>query len=284
MSCLAPLSEDTVSLLKSSQVVTSVWSAVKELVENSLDAAATNIEVRLEQQGLARLCVRDNGCGVGKSEIPGMVEPHTTSKFRSGPATTSQQESLTFVVCREMSDFARLSTYGFRGEALASLCRLSQLTITTRTREDEAATRTSFDGQHRVVRQEVCAGRVGTEVAAVDLFCNLPVRRNFYKNISRRKEELEKVKRLLHSFSICCPEVKFSLHHDKISLWTSLGNGNLLDNVAAVIGRREANNLQSFSAWLDPDTGHILETEETELRISGLVPSLYPGVSAELGE
>ena len=94
---------------------------------------------------------------------------------------------------------------------------------------------------------------------------------------------MEKVKRLLHTFSICCPEVKFSLHHDKSSLWTSLGGGNLLDNVAAVIGRREANNLQSFSAWLDVETGDIVETGETELRISGLIPSLYPGVSAELG-
>ena len=79
---LAPLSEDTVSLLKSSQVVTSVWSAVKELVENSLDAGASNIEVRLEQQGLTRLSVRDNGGGVEKDEITGMVQPHTTSKFR----------------------------------------------------------------------------------------------------------------------------------------------------------------------------------------------------------
>ena len=181
-----------------------------------------------------------------------------------------------------MSDFGRLTTYGFRGEALASLCQLSQLTISTRTSSDQVATKVSFDSKHRAVREEVCAGRVGTEVAALELFCNLPVRKNFYKNLTRRKEELEKVKRLLHSFSICCPEVKFSLHHDKSSLWSSLGTGSLLDSVAAVIGRREARNLQAFSAWLDPETGDIAETE-TELRISGLLPTLYPGVSAELG-
>ena len=98
-SCLAPLSEDTVSLLKSSQVVTSVWSAIKELLENSLDAGATNIEVRLEQQGLARLCVRDNGCGVAKDQIPGMVQPHTTSKFRfqAAPSRCSEYYSLFFL-------------------------------------------------------------------------------------------------------------------------------------------------------------------------------------------
>ena len=90
------------------------------------------------------------------------------------------------------------------------------------------------------------------------------------------------MKKLLQTFSICCSSVKFSLHHDKSSLWSSLGNGNLLDSVAAVIGRREAKNLQSFSAWLDVETGVIVETE-TELKISGLVPTLYPGVSAELG-
>ena len=79
---LAALPEDTVSLLKSSQVVTSVWSAVKELVENSLDAGSTNIEVRLEDYGLARLTVKDNGEGVSRQEIGRMVLPHTTSKFR----------------------------------------------------------------------------------------------------------------------------------------------------------------------------------------------------------
>ena len=80
---LATLPEDTVSLLKSSQVVTSVWSAVKELVENSLDAGASSVEVRLEEFGLARLSVRDNGCGVRREEVVHMVAPHTTSKFRS---------------------------------------------------------------------------------------------------------------------------------------------------------------------------------------------------------
>ena len=93
-----------------------------------------------------------------------------------------------------MSDFGRLTTYGFRGEALASLCQLSHLTISSRTSSDLAASKLSFDCQHQPVREEVCAGRVGTEVTAVDLFCNLPVRRNFYKNINRRKDELEKVK------------------------------------------------------------------------------------------
>ena len=98
-SCLAPLSEDTVSLLKSSQVVTSVWSAIKELVENSLDAGATNIEVRLEQQGLARLCVRDNGSGVPKEQIARMVQPHTTSKFRfqAAPSRCSGYYSFFFL-------------------------------------------------------------------------------------------------------------------------------------------------------------------------------------------
>ena len=261
---LLALPEDTVSLLKSSQVVTSVWSAVKELVENSLDAGASSVEVRLEDHGLARLSVKDSGAGVAQQEVRGMVAPHTTSKFR------------------QMSDFASLNTYGFRGEALSSLCQLSQLTVTTRTQAELAARRVKFNCQHQVVSEEIRAGKVGTEVTAENIFCNLPVRKNFYKNINRRKEELEKVKKLIFSFSIVNPDVKFSLYHDKSNLWGSLGNGVLLDNVANVIGRKEANNLESFESWLDVDTGDLVETE-TDLKISGLVPRLYPGVSVELG-
>ena len=180
-----------------------------------------------------------------------------------------------------MTDLASLATYGFRGEALASLCQLSHLTITTRTQADLAAARLRFDPSYRVVKEEICAGKVGTEVSAESLFCQLPVRRNFYKNINRRKEELDKVKKLLFSFSIVNPEVKFSLYHDKSNLWASLGNGVLLDNLANIIGRREAKNLESFEVWLDVDTGDIVETE-TDLRVTGLVPRLYPGVTVEL--
>jgi len=157
---LVALPQDTISLLKSNQVVTSVWSAVKELVENSLDAGAKNIEVR-------SVCV--DGCRVAREEVARMVQPNTTSKIR------------------DMGDIERLKTRGFRREALSSLCQVAYLTIVFRTEAELAATKTS------------CAGMPGITVTADNLFCRLPVRRNYYKSANRRKEELDKVKMLVQA-------------------------------------------------------------------------------------
>jgi len=261
---LLALPQDTISLLKSSQVVTSVWSGVKEMVENSLDAGATNIEVRLEDFGLNKLSVRDNGSGVDKQDVPCMVMPHTTSKLR------------------DFTDLSNLETYGFRGEALASLCGVSSLSITTRTSRDLAATIFTFDTQGLVKKAQTCAGKVGTEVVAENLFVNLPVRRNYYKNAARKKEELKKVERLLQAFSIINTGVRFSLHHNKSQMFGSLIADSLAGSLAGVLGRGLVSNMESFSMWLDSETGEVME-EDTGLRVEGMVPSKKVGMGAELG-
>jgi len=264
VSGLVALPQDTVSLLKSSQVVTSVWSAVKELVENSLDAGATNIEVRLEDYGLSKVSVRDNGSGVEKQDVPSMVLPHTTSKLR------------------EFTDLSNLQTYGFRGEALASLCGVACLSITTRTTKDLAATTFTFTTSSMVKAAKTCAGKVGTEVLAENLFVNLPVRRNYYKNIARKKEELKKVERLIQAFSVINISVRFSLYHNKSQLCGSLITDSIAGSLAGVLGRGLVSSMEPFTVWVDPDTGELVEAE-TGLSVEGMVPSRKVGMGAELG-
>jgi len=196
---LAALPSATVHLLKSSQVVTSVWSAVKELVENAIDAQATHIEVRLEDFGLGKVSVKDNGVGVASSLVPAMVQPHTTSKIS------------------QFSDLCNLSTFGFRGEALASLCAVSRLTIVSKRAEDQAATSFSFSTDGEVTAKSCLASKVGTSVIAESLFSNFPVRRNYYKVqycYLRHKDSL--------AFNRTSPERKMSCGELSVSSMLSL--------------------------------------------------------------
>ena len=181
-----------------------------------------------------------------------------------------------------MGDIESLTTYGFRGEALSSLCQVANLTIVSRTEAELAATRTVFREDGAMDTRTSCAGMPGITVTADNLFCRLPVRRNYYKSANRRKEELDKVKRLVQAFAIVCSDVRFSLHHDKCCVWSSPGGGqHMLDSVALVIGRRESNGLEKIVEYLDPVTGDLFDTE-TELEISGLLPVIRPGVETEL--
>ncbi|KAI5091188.1 PMS1 protein-like 1, partial [Silurus meridionalis] len=129
------LPPDTVRLLSSSQVITSVVNVVKELIENSLDAGSSNLEIKLENYGMDRIEVRDNGSGIKAADAPVMAVKHYTSK----------------ISCHE--DLQHLQTYGFRGEALGSLCTVSEVIITTKTVEDEVSTQYTLDLKGGVVSQ-----------------------------------------------------------------------------------------------------------------------------------
>ena len=220
-----------------------------------------------------------------KDQIPRMVLPHTTSKLRFS--------SLEFIAyfkmsengdTRNTSDLESLTTYGFRGEALSSLCAVANVTIVSRTARAVLSNRAVFSAgaEAGLETAEQCAGRPGTIVTADNLFCTVPVRRNFYRNQSRRREELDRVKRIVQAFAIVNHEVRFSLYHDKVNLWSSVAGDTLLDTVALVIGRSQAKGLESFRSFLDPATGDLVASE-TGLLVSGLLPVLQPGVESQLG-
>ncbi|KAM7153038.1 PMS1 protein homolog 1 isoform 2-T3 [Macrochelys suwanniensis] len=194
------LPAETVRLLSSSQVITSVVSVVKELIENSLDANATSIDVKLENYGFDKIEVRDNGDGIKAADVPVMAVKHYTSK----------------ISCPE--DLESLTTYGFRGEALGSICCISEVLITTKTAADDFSTQYILDSSGHVTSQKPSHLGQGTTVTALKLFKNLPVRKQFYSTVKKCKEELKKIQDLLMAYGIIKPELRIIFTHNKVFL------------------------------------------------------------------
>uniref|UniRef100_A0A5F9CE47 PMS1 homolog 1, mismatch repair system component n=1 Tax=Oryctolagus cuniculus TaxID=9986 RepID=A0A5F9CE47_RABIT len=190
----------TVRLLSSSQIITSVVSVVKELIENSLDAGATSIDVKLENYGFDKIEVRDNGEGVKAVDAPVMAVKYYTSKINSH------------------EDLERLTTYGFRGEALGSICCVAEVSITTRTAADNFSTQYVLDSSGHIVSQKPSHLGQGTTVTALRLFKNLPVRKQFYSTAKKCKDEIKKVQDLLISYGILKPDLRIVFVHNKVSL------------------------------------------------------------------
>uniref|UniRef100_A0A8B9WEZ3 PMS1 homolog 1, mismatch repair system component n=1 Tax=Bos mutus grunniens TaxID=30521 RepID=A0A8B9WEZ3_BOSMU len=194
------LSAATVRLLSSSQVITSVVSVVKELIENSLDARATSIDVKLENYGFDKIEVRDNGEGIKAIDAPVMAVKYYTSKISSH------------------EDLENLTTYGFRGEALGSICCIAEVSITTKTAADNFSTQYVLDGGGHIISQKPSHLGQGTTVTALRLFKNLPVRKQFYSTAKKCKDEIKKIQDLLISYGILKPDVRIVFIHNKIFL------------------------------------------------------------------
>nr|KAF6497121.1 PMS1-like protein 1, mismatch repair system component [Rousettus aegyptiacus] len=190
----------TVRLLSSSQIITSVVSVVKELIENSLDAGATSIDVKLENYGFDKIEVRDNGEGIKAIDAPVMAMKYYTSKINSH------------------EDLENLTTYGFRGEALGSICCVAEVLITTRTAADNFSTQYVLDGSGHIISQKPSHLGQGTTVTALRLFKNLPVRKQFYSTAKKCKDEIKKILDLLISYGILKPDLRILLIHNKIHL------------------------------------------------------------------
>ncbi|KAF4086580.1 hypothetical protein AMELA_G00085170 [Ameiurus melas] len=219
------LPPDTVRLLSSSQVITSVVNVVKELVENSLDAGSSSLEIKLENYGLDRIEVRDNGSGIKAADAPVMAVKHYTSK----------------ISCHE--DLERLETYGFRGEALGSVCAVSEVVVTTKTADDDVSTQYTLDIEGRVVSQRPSHLGQGTTVCALKLFKNLPVRRQYYSNGKKCKDELKKVQDVLMAYAIIKPELRIVFTHNKAVVWQKSKVSDHGAALMAVLGSSTAGNL-----------------------------------------
>ncbi|CAN0130310.1 unnamed protein product [Bubo scandiacus] len=238
------LSAETIRLLSSSQVITSVVSVVKELIENSLDASATNIDIKLENYGFNKIEVRDNGNGIKVADVPVMAIKHYTSKISSS------------------EDLERLTTYGFRGEALGSICCISEVLVTTKTAADDFSTQYALDSHGRITSKKPSHLGQGTTVTVLKLFKNLPVRKQFYSTNRKCKEELKKVQDLLTAYGIIKPDLRITLTHNKAVIWQKTRVSDHKMACMSVLGTAVMGSMVPFQ--------HCCE--DPEINLSGFFP------------
>ena len=244
------LDERTVERIAAGEVIERPASAVKELVENSLDAGADRITVEVEDGGRKRILVRDNGFGMTESAVRKAVKRHTTSKLR------------------DADDLDRgIDTLGFRGEALYTIAAISHLTIRTRPRGEPAGTQLEISGG--TITDTGAAGcPEGTAVEVDDLFFNTPARREFLSTI---QTEFDHINRIVANYALANPAVSISLHHDGREVFSTPGQDNLRSTVLAVWGRDVASSMQPIEVScpdgpIDLITGLVSDPETTRSR------------------
>jgi DNA mismatch repair protein MutL len=175
------------------EVVERPSSVIKELVENSLDAGATRVDVELEKGGCQLIRVRDNGSGISGSELSLALARHATSKVAT------------------LDDLEHIASLGFRGEALASISSVSRLTLTSRTASQHEAWQAYAEGREMAVTVKPAAHPVGTTVEVLDLFFNTPARRRFLRS---EKTEFSHIDELLRRLALSRFDVALSLKHN----------------------------------------------------------------------
>lgn len=210
MNHIKVMDESLANLIAAGEVVERPLSVIKELVENSIDAQASKINIELKDSGIGQIIVSDNGIGVNKEDIPLMCKRHATSKISNN------------------IDLVNITTLGFRGEALASISAVSKVKITS-----------SVDGlntyQYSNLDDSIIkvAGNQGTSVEVNNLFYNTPVR---FKHLSHPNYELSLITNLIKQISLIYPNISFSIINNDKPVYSTVGNNNPLDVLTSMYG------------------------------------------------
>jgi len=251
MATIKAIESRSVHQIQSGQVIVDLVSVVKELVENSLDAGATSIEVRFKNHGLESIEVQDNGNGIAPEDFETIALKHYTSKL-----TTYE-------------DLNALNTFGFRGEALSSLCALSKFNVVTARAEDGAVgKKLDFETSGQLKGSSVVAAQRGTTVSVENLFSNLPVRRKeLEKNLKR---EYAKVISHLYAYACISVGVRFSVSNQvakgkKVPVFSTKANATTRENVANVFGAKTLSALVQLDLQLEmePSNGPSTQSART---------------------
>ncbi|KAE8376353.1 histidine kinase-like ATPase [Aspergillus bertholletiae] len=228
------LDPDVVNKIAAGEIIVAPMHALKELIENAVDAGSTSLEILVKDGGLKLLQITDNGHGIDRDDLPILCERFTTSKLK------------------QFEDLSSIGTYGFRGEALASISHIAHLTVTTKTAGSSCAWRAHYSDGNLVppkpgqpAAPKATAGRGGTQITVEDLFYNVPTRRRAFRSAS---EEYAKILDVVGRYAVHCSGVAFSCrkHGDAgVSISTPVA-ANTIDRIRQIHGSAVANELVEF--------------------------------------
>ena len=233
MATIHILDETTINKIAAGEVVERPASVIKELIENSIDASATNIEVEIGDGGVAYMRLTDNGIGMTEEDARLAILRHATSKIQ------------------QVEDLFDIASLGFRGEALASIASVSHFSLTTRKADSDLGTRITVDGG--TFTDCIPYGAApGTTIEIRDLFYNTPARRKFLKS---ERTESSKIQDIVGKLALSNPHISFKLIvDDRVAIITP-GNGNIGDTVAALYGYKTKDDI--FTVAYESDSIYI---------------------------
>ena len=233
MATIHVLDETTINKIAAGEVVERPASVIKELIENSIDASATNIEVEIGDGGVAYMRITDNGIGMTEEDARLAILRHATSKIQ------------------QVEDLFDIASLGFRGEALASIASVSHFSLTTRKADSDLGTRITVDGG--TFTDCIPYGAApGTTIEIRDLFYNTPARRKFLKT---ERTESSKIQDIVGKLALSNPHISFKLIvDDRVAIITP-GNSNIGDTVAALYGYKTKDDI--FTVAYESDSIYI---------------------------
>ena len=197
MDIIKILPENIANQIAAGEVIQRPASVLKELLENSIDAKASYIQIIIKDSGKTLIRVIDNGVGMSKNDLRVSFQRHSTSKIKSS------------------NDLFKIKTKGFRGEALSSISSISEVEIHTNQSNQKLGNMITING-NKIIEEGVSSIEEGTSVNVKRIFYNVPARRNFLKS---NNVELKKIIDEFHRLALSHPEIKFRFHHNKMELF-----------------------------------------------------------------
>lgn len=228
------LSFEIANLIAAGEVVERPSSVLKELIENSIDSGATEIVAEIKRGGVSLIRVTDNGCGIEKEDLPVAIKRHATSKIK------------------EKDDLETIMTLGFRGEALAAISSVSNMTIITKTAASEVGYMLTAEAGQVVDIAEVGASD-GTTVVVTDLFYNVPARRKFLK---KDATEAMNVIALVERVALSRPDISIQLLIDGEERFKTPGDEKLINTIYAIFGKSFSSKLIAVNGTANGLTVH----------------------------
>jgi DNA mismatch repair protein MutL len=244
------LPANLVSQIAAGEVVERPASVVKELIENAIDAGATDLTIETRDGGRSFIRISDNGSGIPAAEVELAFGRHATSKLAT------------------VDDLTHITTLGFRGEALASIASVAKVTCLTRSREETVGTRLAVEGG-AISERSAIGAPAGTVITVENLFYTVPARLKFLKSDTTERRQIDT---LISRYAMAYPAIRFTLIHNGRTSFQTTGNSSLPDVLIAVYGLEVAEQMISLTPQPPlPTAGSLPSGEGERVRVSGYI-------------